>query len=86
MKAASPVFLEKFVDQEIVFAKDPEYFPLPALKIGDPDHGIILTRWRMSWRERLQALIRGDVYLQVMTFNQPLQPVSIFVERPKEGA
>ena len=85
MKPASPVFTQKYVELEVVYAKDqPQYMPLPALRIGEP--GIILTRWRMSWRERLIALFRGSVYLQVMTHDLPLQPVSVFVDRPKESA
>ena len=29
------------------------------------------------------ALFRGDVYLYQWTFNQPLQPVALQIERPK---
>ena len=43
----------------------------------------ILTRWHMTWRERLMVLWRGDVYLFVMTFGQPLQPLSMQVQRPE---
>lgn len=59
--------------EETVYAKDrPEYVPLPSIR--EPD-GCVITRWQMTWRERLQAAMSGSVYLEVLTFNQPLQPL-----------
>lgn len=76
MKPVSPVYenaKDLFGVQEVVYAKDqPEYIPLPVLKFQD---GTIVSRWRMSWKERLRALLTGDIFLAVLTFNQPLQPV-----------
>lgn len=71
---------------EIVIAKDqPEYLPLPAMRIGDPSAGVLLARWRMSWRERIRALFSGDVYVQIMTFGRPVQPLSVSTEVPEEA-
>lgn len=65
---------------ETVIAKDqPEYQPLPAYVAED---GMVLTRWRLTWRERLLALLRGDVYLFVLTYRHPLQPVVLQIDRP----
>lgn len=62
------------------FAKDqPEYNRLPAYR---STAGVVLSRWHLTWRERLRLLLFGDVYLTVHTFNQPLQPVRLVVERP----
>lgn len=64
------------------FAKNqPEYQELPAFRMLD---GTVLSRWRLTWRERLLVLLRGDVYLWLMTFNRPLQPTQIQVERPSQ--
>lgn len=64
----------------LVYAKDqPEYQPLPVWRHRD---GTVLSRWKLTWRERLRVLFTGDVYLWVMTFNQPLQPVKLQVEKP----
>jgi len=66
--------------REVVIAKDqPEYIPLPAVI----RHGIVTSRWKMTWRERIVALLTGNVYLQVMTFNRPLQPVILSVDKPQ---
>lgn len=69
---------------ETVYAKDqPEYEPLPVFR---QDNGIVLSRWKLTWRERWLAFWRGDVYLFCWTLNHPLQPVAIEIERPKAQA
>ena len=48
---------------EVVFAKDqPEYEPLPA----NFDGRSVETKWRLSWRERLHILFRGNLYLTLL--------------------
>ena len=60
---------------QVVYAKDqPEYIPLPAVR---NDTGTVVTCWKLSWRERLEALICGRVYLTMLTFNKPLHPVTL---------
>lgn len=62
------------------YAKNqPEYQSLPVHRFED---GTVLSRWRLTWRERLRVLIAGDIYLYQMTFNQPLQPVMMQAEAP----
>lgn len=81
MKPASPVIRGY---DEVVYAKDqPQYNPLPSIKLPD---GLIVTRWAMTWRERLRCLFTGSVYLEVLTFNQPLQPLKMSVAIPDEFA
>jgi hypothetical protein len=56
-----------------VYAADqPEYQPLPAWVRQD---GRVVTRWRLSWRERVATLFGRDLYVEVLTFNGPLQPM-----------
>ncbi len=67
----------------ITFAENqPEYIPLPAHR--QPD-GTVTTRWRLTWRERLRILLTGDLWLQVLTFNRPLQPVKLDTQCPIFG-
>jgi len=81
MKPISPVVVG-FEDLEVVYAKDqPQYIPLPALPI-DNGNGLV-THWRLDWRERLRALFFGDLYLRVLTFKQPLQPISLSLSKPE---
>ena len=80
MKPVSPVLPGAGL-VEVVYAKDQaEFLPLPAIR--NPD-GNILTRWKLSFWERLRVLLTGDVYLWVSTFNRKLQPVLLQVERPR---
>jgi len=78
MKPASPVYesaKELWGVAEVVYAKDqPQYLPLPALRFLD---GVVVTRWVLSWKERLRVLLTGSVYLSQLTFNSPLQPVKL---------
>lgn len=64
----------------VVYAKNqPQYVPLPTLRKIDGD---ILIQWKLSWKERFKLFFNGILYHQVKTFNQPLQPILITVERP----
>jgi len=71
-----------FAESNVVYAKDqPEYLPLPAHRATD---GRVTTCWRLSWRERLRVLFGGRVWLQMLTFNKPLQPVKLLTVMPEE--
>lgn len=60
---------------ETIFAKDQrEYIPLPALRFND---GLVVTRWELSWKERFRIFFGGSVFLGLLTFNRPLQPVKL---------
>jgi hypothetical protein len=52
-------------------ADQPEYLPLPAWRDGRR----VVTRWRLTWRERLAALFGRSLYMEVLTFGQPIQPI-----------
>lgn len=65
----------KFPGQNIVFAENqPEYLPLPALKMPD---GEVITCWEIS-PDELEEINRSKrIYLSQLTFNKPLQPVML---------
>lgn len=84
MKPVQPI-VKGFEHLEVVYAKDqPEYLPLPALPLNLGN--LILTRWRLTWRERIRIFFHGDLYLQVHTFRNPLQPLLPSVTAPKVEA
>lgn len=75
--------LVSFPEQTVVIAKDqPEYFPVPAHRFND-EEGRIAFCWSLSWRERLGVLFAGTIWHQVLTFNRPLQPQKLTVEKPE---
>ena len=71
----------EFVGQNTVFAKDqPEYLPLPALKV-DNKEGEVITCWKLSFGERLKVLFTGNIWLSLLTFNKPLTPIFMTTDR-----
>lgn len=80
MKPQSPV-LPRLKEFEIIIAKDQDpYIPLPTLRVDD---SCVLTRWHMTWFERLVCLIKGDVYLWIKKdIHTQLQPVMLQVRKP----
>ena len=71
----------EFKHQNIVFAKDqPEYQPLPALRLESPQ-GEVVSCWRLSFKERLQVLVFGRVWMSLMSFNKPLTPSYLSINR-----
>ncbi len=74
--ADGPV-IEGLEQLEIVYAKNhPEYKPLRALK---SPNGRILTRWHPTAEQRAAIADGADIFLQILTFNKPLQPLLLIV-------
>lgn len=68
-----------FPHSNVVFAENqPQYLPLPAHVDAA---GRVTTLWRMTWYERLYALVTGEVWVQQLSFRQPLQPQRVVVLR-----
>lgn len=64
--------------QFVEIAKDqPKYLPLPA----NYQSPYVETKWKLTWWERVQILLRGHLYLKIMTFGQPLQPIRLSLLR-----
>ena len=84
MTAESPV-IKGLEHLEVVYAKDqPEYLPLPALPVDDGSgHRRVVTRWKLSWKERLRVLVFGDMYLWLSTFGKPISPVALQTTPPE---
>lgn len=71
----------EFKHQNVVFAKDqPEYQPLPALRIDSPQ-GEVISCWKMGFKERIKVLFTGVIWVSLMSFNKPLTPSYIAVNR-----
>jgi hypothetical protein len=72
---------QPFEEQTAEIAKgQPEYITLPAHV--DQQSGIVTFCWKLTWAERICLLITGEIWHQVMTFNQPLQPTKLLIDKP----
>jgi hypothetical protein len=73
--------LIEFKEQNIIIAKDqPEYLPLPARRSDD---GQVICCWKLSIKERIKLLFTGRVWHIILTFNEPLQPQLLVVNKPQ---
>jgi hypothetical protein len=69
----------KGVQPEIVFAKkQKQYLPLPCAVKGE----YIVSRWRLSFVERLKVLVFGNLFIAMRNFNQSPFPIRPSVEEP----
>lgn len=63
----------KFKEQNCIIAENQEpYIPLPAHKDED---GLVISCWKLSFIEWIQIIFTGKMYLGILTFNKPLQPI-----------
>ncbi len=64
---------KEFKGQNVIFAKDqPEYLPLPALRLPD---GEVITCWEFTDDEMQDVIKNKCMFIKQLTFNQPLQPI-----------
>ncbi len=81
MKPISPVVPGWDLKETVFAANQPPYIPLPTICLPDRQ-GLVISRWSLSWKERLQVLFGGSVWLQILSFGRPLQPVKLSPECP----
>lgn len=69
----------EFPEQNVVYGENqPEYDPLPAHKTAE---GQVVTVWQLSDEERKHIAETGLLYFSQHTFNHPIQPVFLTVNR-----
>lgn len=69
--------------RRVVFAEhQKEYLPLPAIFENAPT-GHLITKWQLTWRERIKILFNGNLWFMTLTFHKPLQPISLSLDTPK---
>lgn len=71
----------EFAEQNTIFAADqPEYQPLPALRLGDPE-GTVISCWELSPEEIEHVQKTGKVWLSIWTFNRGYPPCAIVARK-----
>ena len=70
----------------VIFGADqPQYLPLPALRLND-DFGTVRSCWYASLKERIRILLTGRIYLELLTYDRPIQPQRMFVSMEASDA
>jgi hypothetical protein len=66
----------------IIAKNQPEYMALPAYEYEDDPCGRTVFCWKLTWKERFRLLRTGLLWHQVLTFEKPLQPQRLQVDKP----
>jgi len=73
----------EFKEQNVVFAKNQEpYLPMPAYRDETDMRGAIYHCWQMTVRERIKILFTGKLWINVLTFKKPPQPILPLADSP----
>lgn len=73
----------KFDGANVVYvANKPEYIPLPAERRPGRSCEVV-TCWELSPDELKRVQETGKIYLGLLTYGQPLQPVIMSVDKPE---
>lgn len=84
MKAVKPILIEaEALDIPIIEfgATQDEYETLPAFVSNDQSFKVT-CRFKLTWRERLEVLFGGNLWLQQLTFGRAFQPVKLWTKEP----
>lgn len=69
-----------FKERNLVYGENqPEYIPLPAHR--QPD-GTVTMCIELSEEDKKKVMETGVIWAQLLTFNQPIQPLNFFAEKP----
>ena len=74
-----------FESQEVVYAKNqPQYLPLRTL-VADPDaKARVISRWSPTEEQRRMLAEGKDIFLELLTFGAPLQPILLWIADDKD--
>ena len=76
--------LIEFPEQTVIIAKDqPEYLALPAYRYANDPKGQIVCCWKLTDEEKQKIAETGEIWHHILTFNQPLQPQLLSVDKPE---
>ncbi len=71
----------EFKEQTKVYAKDQKpYLPLPVYENSYGGHCI--SCWKLTFKEKLNLLFTGKLWIKVLNFGKPLQPIRLMVDVP----
>lgn len=70
---------KKFKEANVVYGENqPQYLPLPAHKT---EEGQAIFCFELDEEERKQIAETGELWVSLITFNQPLQPILLTTKK-----
>jgi len=71
-----------FKQHNKVYAKDQKpYIPLPVYE-DDEQGGRVFHCWELTFFERIKILFTGQLWINILNFGEPLQPIRPSVDSP----
>lgn len=71
-----------FKEHNKVYAKNQkQYFTLPVYE-DEVQGGRAFHCWKLSFLERVRILFSGKLWINVLNFNKPLQPIKPMINNP----
>lgn len=73
----------KFPEHNAVYGANQKekYLPLPAYMNKKDPNGQIITCWKLTLIDQIRVLITGRVWVSVLTFQDPLQPLHMTAKK-----
>ena len=72
----------QFPEHNKVYAEhQPEYIPLPVYE-DDEQGGRVFHCWKLTFWECCKIWFTGKLWINVLNFHQPLQPIKPMVDNP----
>lgn len=79
LKPADRPIFNGLESEEVVYAKDqPEYIPLRTL-VSESAERRVISRWTFTDEQRKAIAEGADIFLELLTFEHPLQPIRMAV-------
>ena len=79
LQPADRPVIDGLEEHELIMAKkQKQYRPLRCLPSNDSD-GYRMSRWTLTTEQREAVAAGADIFLELMTFNHPMNPIRIAV-------
>ena len=71
-----------FKEHNKVYAKNhPQYLPLPVYEDNEQG-GRVFHCWQLTLKERLILIFTGKLWINILNFKKPLQPILPMIRNP----
>lgn len=74
-----PIYFKEY--NKVYAESQKPYLPLPVYE-DDIQGGRVFHCWKLSLKERIQIVLFGKLWINVLNFNKPLQPIKPMIDNP----
>ena len=74
-----PIYFQEY--NKVYSKNQRSYLPLPVYE-DNIQGGRVFHCWSLSWKERFKILFTGQLWINVLNFEKPLQPIKPMIDCP----